>query len=109
MTRRGTTPTHKFKATVDLTDAKQIYVTYKQAGKVVLNKTLQSITVEKLQDDPTYESLVTVQLTQFDTLQFVDKYYVDIQVRALYNDGQSIASDILNIPVKGILMDGVIE
>lgn len=37
--KRGSTPTHTFTTDLDLTSASEIYVTYKQLGRVVAEKT----------------------------------------------------------------------
>lgn len=53
---RGTTPTNVFRTDVDLENASVLFVSYKQNGKVVLEKSLEDVSVKK--------TLVTVNLTQ---------------------------------------------
>ena len=97
---RGTTPTNVFNTNVDLTDAEEIYVTYAQKGNVVINKYIEDLEVET--------NNVRVTLTQVDTLKLDTVYDVEIQIRALFDDGTAIASDIITVDVERILKDGVI-
>ena len=96
---RGTTPTNIFTVDVDLTDAEVIYITYKQAGVVVIEKDIDDITVA-------VDSL-TVKLTQEETLGFKDRD-VEVQIRARYPNGDAIASNIIKTTAKNILKEGVI-
>ena len=112
MSRRGTTPTHIFKTTVDLTNAQALYLTYKQGETVRIEKTLEDVTIEPLDenknDHGTYQSLIRVNLTQADTLALKASEFVDIQARVKFPNEKALASDILNIPVRGILKEGII-
>ncbi len=98
--RRGTTPTHDFTTDVDLSEATKIYITYKQGGKVILEKELSDITVT-----PTK---LTVELTQEDTLAFGVSKSVEIQIRALMDTGEAIASNVITTTAQKILKEGVI-
>lgn len=97
---RGTTPTNIFNVNVDLTDAEDIIISYAQKGNVVINKFIEDI-------DITEEALSTT-LTQTETLKLDAAYNVDIQIRALFDDGTAIASDIISVDVGKILYEGVI-
>lgn len=97
---RGTTPTNIFNVNVDLTDAEDIIISYAQKGNVVINKTISDI-------DVTEDALSTT-LTQTETLKLDAAYDVDIQIRALFDDGTAIASDIITVDVGKILYEGVI-
>ena len=97
--RRGTTPTHEFTTDIDLTTANEIYITYKQGGKVRVEKKLPDITV-------TAEKL-TVDLTQEETLAFNISDNVEIQIRALTGTN-AIASNVINTKAQKILKEGVI-
>ena len=108
MSRRGTTPTHIFKTSVDLTNAQELFLTYKQGDNVRIEKTLADVTIEPIEDDEKYQSLVKVQLTQADTLALKASEFVDIQARVKFPNEKALASDILNIPVRGILKEGII-
>lgn len=98
--RRGTTPKHKFTVPIDLTSAAEIYITYKQANIVKVEKTKDDMTVT--------EELITLELTQEETLMFSAFENVEIQCRARYPDGTAVASNIHNVPVGRILKEGLI-
>ena len=83
---RGTTPTNVFRTDVDLENASVLFVSYKQNGKVVLEKSLEDVSVKK--------TLVTVNLTQKETLLFQDGI-VTIQIRAKFPDNTAIASNLI--------------
>lgn len=98
--RRGTTPTHIFTTDVDLTDAAVIYITYKQGGQTVLEKTGDALTVTEAQ--------ITTKLTQEETLAFSINGQVEIQIRARFEDGSAIASQVMRTTANVILKEGVI-
>ena len=52
--------------------------------------------------------VVTVQLTQEDTLAFQNKGAVQIQIRLRTAAGDALASDIIKVDVGRVLKDGVI-
>lgn len=97
---RGTTPTNIFNVNVDLTEAEDIIISYAQKGNVVINKMISDI-------DVTEDALSTT-LTQTETLKLDAAYNVEIQIRALFDDGTAIASDIISVDVGAILYEGVI-
>lgn len=99
--RRGTTPTHIFTSDIDLTDAEEIYITYKQGCKKI----------EKTKDDiiELTPDTVKVELTQEETLMFSScKDDVEIQFRVKFPGGKAPASNIVTAPVERILKEGVI-
>ena len=100
---RGTTPAHTFTTETDLSDAAVIYITYKQNGQNVLEKTKADITFDSEQSAYT----MTVTLSQAETLAFDDSQ-VAIQIRARFDDGRAIASNVISVPVRQILKDGEI-
>ena len=108
MSRRGTTPTHIFKTSVDLSNAQELYLTYKQGDTIRIEKTLADVTIEPIVDDEKFQSLVRVTLTQADTLGFKAGDFVDIQARVKFPNEKALASEILNVPVRGILKEGII-
>lgn len=108
MSRRGTTPTHIFKTSVDLSNAQELYLTYKQGDLVRIEKTIADVTIEPIVDDEQFKSLVKVVLTQADTLGLKEAEFVDVQARVKFPNDKALASDILNIPVRGILKEGII-
>lgn len=97
---RYTTPTHIFKANIDLTNAETIFLTYKQNNSTVVEKTREDLEVT--------ETAVTVTLTQEDTGKFVPGAQVEIQFRAKFYDGTAVASNIMKTSVERVLKDGVI-
>lgn len=97
---RGTTPTNIFNVNVDLTEAEDIIISYAQKGNVVINKMISDIDVT--------EEAISTTLTQTETLKLDAAYNVEIQIRALFDDGTAIASDIISVDVGAILYEGVI-
>lgn len=100
MIRRGTTPTHVFTVDVDLTQATALYITYKQSDRIVIEKTLADCTITA--------TTVTVELTQAESLKFAITSPVEIQIRAKFEDGTAIASNIMEADVGRILKGGEI-
>lgn len=96
--RRGSTPVNIFNVNIDLRGA-TIYITYKQNGKVIVEKTGDDITVE--------ESTLTTNLTQEETLRFKTGP-VRIQIRYVKEDGTADASNIIETRAEEILKDGEI-
>lgn len=97
---RGTTPTHVFKTNIDLSDAEVIFITYKQQGKILVEKTIDDVTL-------TAEE-VSVKLTQEDTLAFDEHSNVKLQIRARFADGTAVACPVIERPVGDILKEGEI-
>lgn len=98
--RRGTTPTHEFKTDTDLTNAEVLYITYKQGEKKIIEKDIDSVSVET--------DKVTTSLTQEETLSVAPYGTVKIQIRARLADGTAVASNIMSASPEDILKDGVI-
>lgn len=96
---RGTTPTNTFDVQIDLTEASAIFISYAQEDKVVVEKSLEDITVT--------ETSLAVTLTQEDTLGFVAGKPVEIQVRVKLGD-RALKSDIIRTTVTKVLKEGVI-
>ena len=101
---RGTTPTHFFEVDIDLRPCVLIYLTYKQGDGC------DELTVlEEVKDDMTItEDLVTVELTQEETLAFCPQKKVKMQFRALYPNGKAVACNEMVTDFKHILKGGVI-
>lgn len=110
--RRGTTPTHIFETIgISLVDATEIFVTYQQPDQVpigckcddyhvVVEKTIEDITVE--------EDKITLELTQEETLSFLEDVPVKVQIRAKFPDGKAVACQVMNVGAEEILKEGVI-
>lgn len=105
---RGTTPTLTFKTSVDLTGAKEIWVTFSReniAGYEVLTRTKAQMEVTP--------SALSFSLTQEETLKLnphnePDKI-VYIQCRALTAAGEAIATNIISEAVGHLLKEEVME
>lgn len=96
---RGTTPINIFRTDVDLTDASVLFITYVQNCKVILEKELSDVKIQK--------ETITVFLSQKETLLFTEGI-ITIQIRAKFPDGSSIASSLIRTSAKEILKDGEI-
>lgn len=103
--RRGTTPTHIFKTKVDLTQASEMFITYKQNSEIKVEKTIGDITIEVDEEQLT---TLTTTLTQAETLTFSTLGSVEIQVRVKFPDGKALASNIIKRPAGAILKEGII-
>lgn len=97
--RRGTTPTITINTDLDLTDASNLFVTFKQDGVVVFEKTLSDVTVT--------EETVVVNLTQDETLALNTSAGLQFQIRASLGDNK-VASNVMQTTVEKILKEGVI-
>lgn len=102
---RGTTPTLILKLkNCDVSLLDNAYITFKQSRyqNKVLEKKWSDISVD------VEKNALVVHLTQEDTLYFYESD-VKMQLRAVTINGQAVASKIKDLPVRGILKDGVIE
>lgn len=106
--KRGTTPTHVFRLNINLTGC-TIYITYKQRGEVIVEKTGNDISVEQVTSS---SCLLKTTLTQEETLKFdIDSANcekVKVQIRYKREDGFADASDVMEFSVGEILKEGVI-
>lgn len=100
--RRGTTPTLTLTVNdMDLTAIRSLYVTITQFSNIIT----------KTSDDDSLkveEHTVSVWLSQEETLSFKTGY-AEIQIRGVAENGEAFATDIAKIPVKTVLLEGVIE
>lgn len=100
--RRGTTPW--IELTLDGCDNiesyKTIVITLKQ-GIIEINKNKDDLTIE--------ENMIRFQLTQKETLEFRNDRKVQIQLRAVDDVGNAIATDIISASVQDVLNEEVIE
>jgi len=97
--RRGTTPTITITTDLDLTQASNLFVTFKQGDRVVFEKTLDDVTVRETQ--------VVCELSQNDTLTLRDGKPVRFQIRATLGDSK-VASNVMATSVGEILKGGMI-
>lgn len=109
---RATTPKHMFTFDVNPEETfSEILITYAQNGKIVLEKHKSDLTFETCDcfgGKTVYRAFV--KLTQEETKLFSanPKGIVNIQVRAITENGDAIASDIMQISVQNVLNDEVL-
>lgn len=97
--RRGTTPYISITTDTDLSQARNLYVTFTQHGVVVFEKELEDCTVT--------ENSVTVHLTQKETLSLSEKFPIECQIRATLGV-EKLASNVMKTNVETILKSGEI-
>lgn len=78
---RGTTPTHRFvlDSDVDMSTIADVRVSYGQHGQEIFSKRLEDVTIDG--------HIISVTLTQEDTLSFNALYDVQIQLRLPLTNG----------------------
>ena len=96
---RGTTPENTFKLPFELDEVSSLYITYSQAGKVIVEKDINNVTIDG--------DTLTVKLTQIDTLSF-SKGALNIQIRFKTLEWNAMTSSIINTYVDTILKEEVI-
>lgn len=99
---RGTTPTFRLYLNdeyVDLTQAVNVYVSFKQKDTLI-TKTGEDLDIT--------ENEVDVYLSQAETLKFI-KGDVEIQLNWTYLDGRRACSNIITIEVDKNLIGDVLE
>ncbi len=99
--QRGSTPEHTFQVGIDLRAATKIYISYYQLGQVVVEKTKDEL--KEIEEDH-----IVVRLSQEDTLKFKDNSKVEMQIRALFDNGDAPVSDIMVAETGRLLKGGVI-
>jgi hypothetical protein len=95
---RGTTPTLTFTFPFEKDEIKSLSVVFVQCGLIRLEKTLKDVEIEN--------NVLTVRLSQEDTLCYWDNHDIDIQIRAVTNEGEAFASKIITTTAERILKDG---
>lgn len=100
---RGTTPTICFSllSSIDMDEIAQIWLTFS------MPRTKLTFTGERVIISAPNRKLY-VKLTQEETLSF-GTGNVKVQARILMRDGMAYASDVGELEVRGILMDGVVS
>lgn len=100
---RATTPTHifTFDEEVPVMDNKKILITYKQCGRVVLNKTGEDLIIDEDNNQ------VAVDFTQQEVNMF-QPGEAFIQVRVKNGINKVLASQILKIMIKPVLNQEVL-
>lgn len=106
---RGTTPLHTFALPFPIVDISEVFITYMQNDKIIIEKGKEDIEID------VENNTLFVPLSQDDTLAFLvhKRNYIDnivlIQIRVLMDDGSSCASDIIRERVCDVLKDGVLS
>ena len=100
--RRGTTPTLKFKTPYAASMVDGGFVTFRQRGKVVIDKSIgdENVTIA--------DNMISVDLSQQETLSLTTADDVDAQIRIILTTGKRAASNVVHIPVFEILKEGEI-
>lgn len=98
---RGTTPTHTFTLPFNTGICTIVKVIYAQDNVVILEKEGEACKCNG--------NTVTIKLTQEDTFKFNCKKSVQIQMRVVTNDGESLVSDIKYIGARECLDSEVLE
>lgn len=97
---RGTTPLFEFTLPFDTSMLAEAWVTLSQLGQEKVTKTLAECT--------TAGEVLSVRLTQEETLKFDASIETEIQLRVRTAMGEALASDIIKISTGRILKGGVI-
>ena len=97
---RGTTPTHTFKLPFDVSRVKEVMVIYAQNDVEVFHKDIYDCNLEG--------NVVSVTLTQEETLSLNHHHNVQIQIRVLTTDNTAMASNVNILSVGQCLNDRVI-
>ena len=97
---RGENPKHEFTLPFTVETVSSIRAIYSQNGKPVFKKETEDFSLDG--------NVATVQLTQEETLKFRAEEIVEIQLRVLTVDGDSLASDIIQRYAKRLLEDEVL-
>lgn len=97
MIQRGSTPTHTFTVTEDLTGADDVFVTYAQDSAPVIIKHGADCSVTS--------TTVVTQLTRTETLKLNPNQQVRMQIDAPFPDGSHPVSDIVITNVGELLRE----
>ena len=99
---RGTTPTLTFELPFDVSTLSEYWITISQR--------YENIRIDKDSADCTSSgSVITLPLTQEDTLKLIADKPCFIQVRALTSGGVAMASNMIQVTVDDILREGEID
>jgi len=101
--KRFTTPTHRFVLEVDPRQWDEYRITYRQSGKIILEKTeTDGVNIEVGTSKPT-KYIMSFKLTQEETAMFKPNNKVEMQIRYHYPDGTVDATDIMVANVTDVL------
>lgn len=97
---RGTTPTHSWEMPFPASAVKAVRVTYTQDKTTILEKTESDCTIA--------DNLISVKLTQEDTLNFEALKNASVQVKVLTTAGDVVANDESKIVIQDTLNEEVL-
>ena len=97
--RRGTTPTITITTDIDLSNASNLFITFKQGNRLIFEKLLDDVTIDGTE--------ITCNLTQEDTLALNADVPLRFQIRATLGESK-LASNIMTASVNDILKGGTI-
>lgn len=97
---RGTTPTLEFELPFDTAELAAVWVTLAQNKAVLVDKPMEECELEG--------HILTVKLTQEETLRLQDGIITEIQIRGRFLSGDTVVSNIVRENTDRILKDGVI-
>ena len=97
---RGTTPKLEFTIPFDAGQLAEAYITISQKGGIVIDKPLSEIICDG--------NVMSLHLTQEETLKLKADSIAEIQIRVRTNSGEALASNIIQVSTERILKDGEI-
>ena len=100
MIAKGCTIKNTFSIPYAKEEVKAMFITYSQKGAVILEKEVSQCEFG--------DGVVSVTLSQEDTLKFSDCTSVQIQIRARLENGIATKSNIIQTITDNVLKDGVI-
>lgn len=99
---RGTTPTLLFRTPYEEDMVQSGYITFTSQGDVIVDISI---------DDPNVivsDNVISLKLTQAQTLLFNTKATTLVQIRLILADGNVVASNVIKVPIGKILKEGEI-
>lgn len=106
---RLTTPEHIFLFEEDPSAYARIRITYAQGMNIVLEKEKKDLTIDRETVDGEEKWTARLRLTQEETKRFLARdEKVRVQIRALTESGEALASEIMAIPIRDVLNDEVL-
>lgn len=106
---RVTTPTHKFLFDgLDPSTFKELNIYYAQQGVELLKKTKEDCTFSSIETDETVLYTASVKLTQEETKMFKPKYKCKVQLRALTDGNDALATPEYELDVFDVINDEVL-
>lgn len=100
--RRGTTPTLRLDTPYPAELIRGGYITFSQRGSVLYEKKFDDEVVK------VYDNLVSVELSQAETLVLTPVDVCKIQMRFIFKHGKTASSGVYKIPVEDTLKGGEI-